>query len=123
MIIGEDYYVRVYSFSATPQQNSTFDICVFSNPTPITTSVDLYTVEELITDILIDSDCDQAFNVTYSTGTNFQSPNGIGYFESNGGSWPFENGLILSSGDVLNAGGPETGVLADGGYDLSLIHI
>ena len=43
--------------------------------------------------------------------------NGIGYFESNGSEWPFENGLIMTSGDVSNAVGPETGVLGDGDYN------
>ena len=80
------------------------------------TNTSSYSVEELVTDVLIDSECNQAFNVTYSTGTNFGSTNGIGYFESNGSSWPFENGLIMTSGDVLNAVGPEVDVLSDGNF-------
>ena len=71
----------------------------------------------MVTDVLIDSECSQAFNVTYSTGSDFGSTNGIGYFEANGSSWPFESGLIMTSGDVINAVGPETGVLGDGTYD------
>ena len=79
----------------------------------ITNTTD-YSVEELVTDVLIDSECNQAFNIEYSTGINFGSSNGIGYFEANGSSWPFENGLIMSSGDVMNVAGPEIGVLSDG---------
>tara|TARA_Y100000991_G_scaffold215047_1_gene204308 strand:- start:1053 stop:3866 length:2814 start_codon:yes stop_codon:yes gene_type:complete len=81
------------------------------------TNTSLYTVAELVTDVLIDSECNQASNITFSTGTNFGSTNGIGYFESNGSEWPFENGLIMTSGDVSNAAGPETGVLGDGDYN------
>ena len=81
------------------------------------TNSTLYSVDELVTEVLIDSECNQAFNITYSTGTDFGSTNGIGYFESNGSSWPFENGLIMTSGDVANAVGPETGVLSDGGFN------
>ena len=81
------------------------------------TNTSLYTVEELVTDVLIDSECNQASNITFSTGSNFGSTNGIGYFESNGSEWPFESGLIMTSGDVSNAVGPETGVLGDGDYN------
>ena len=117
LTVGENYFIRVYSYTANELSNLTFDICVFTVPPPISTSTTLYTVDELVTDVLIDSECNQAFNVTYSTGSNFGSTNGIGYFEANGSSWPFENGLIMTSGDVANAIGPESGVLLDGTYD------
>ena len=55
--------------------------------------------------------------MTYSTGTDFGSTNGIGYFESNGSSWPFENGLIMTSGDIANAVGPESGTISDGDFN------
>ena len=117
LILGSSYFIRVYSFTANELSNLTFDICVFTVPPPISTSTTLYTVDELVTDVLIDSECNQAFNVTSSTGIDFGSTNGIGYFESNGSSWPFENGLIMTSGDVANAIGPESGVLVDGGFE------
>ena len=114
--VGENYFIRVYSYTANELASLTFDICVFTIPPPISTTTTLYSVDELVTDVLIDSECNQAFNVTYSTGSNFGSTNGIGYFEANGSSWPFENGLIMTSGDVANATGPESGVLVDGDY-------
>ena len=116
LTVGDNYFVRVYSFTANELSNLTFDICVFTVPPPISTSTTLYSVEELVTEVLIDSECNQAFNVTSSTGIDFGSTNGIGYFEANGSSWPFENGLIMTSGDVANAAGPESGVLVDGDY-------
>ena len=115
--VGANYFVRVYSYTANELSNLTFDICVFTVPPPIFTSTTLYTIEELVTDVLIDSECNQSFNITSSTGIDFGSTNGIGYFESNGSSWPFENGLIMTSGDVANAVGPESGVISDGDYN------
>ncbi|MDE0967041.1 MAG: choice-of-anchor L domain-containing protein, partial [Flavobacteriaceae bacterium] len=117
LTIGETYSIRVYSNGDTELQNSTFDICIFTVPPAIITDTEIYTITELVTDVLIDSECSQAFNVTYSTGSDFGSTNGIGYFDANGSSWPFESGLIMTSGDVANAVGPETGVLVDGSYD------
>ncbi len=116
LTVGDNYFVRVYSFTANELSNLTFDICVFTVPPPISTSTTLYSVEELVTEVLIDSECNQAFNVSSSTGIDFGTTNGIGYFEANGSSWPFENGLIMTSGDVANAAGPESGVLVDGTY-------
>ena len=116
LTVGDNYFVRVYSFTANELSSLTFDICVFTVPPPISTSTTLFSVEELVTEVLIDSECNQAFNVTSSTGIDFGSTNGIGYFEANGSSWPFENGLIMTSGDVANAAGPESGVLVDGTY-------
>jgi gliding motility-associated-like protein len=117
LVVGNNYLVRVYSFTANELSNLSFDICVFTIPPSISTDTTLYSVEELVTDVLIDSECNQASNITFSTGTNFGSTNGIGYFESNGSSWPFENGLIMTSGDVANAVGPESGVISDGDFN------
>ncbi|MEC8134419.1 MAG: choice-of-anchor L domain-containing protein, partial [Bacteroidota bacterium] len=75
-----------------------------------------YSVEELIEDVLIDSSCAEISNITYSTGTNFGSSNGIGYFAGNSDSFPFTEGVVLSTGDASRAGGPETGTLSDGSY-------
>ncbi|HIE78676.1 MAG TPA: hypothetical protein EYP92_07690, partial [Candidatus Thioglobus sp.] len=116
LTVGNTYTIRVYSYTANQLDYLTFDICVFTVPPPITTSTTEYTVDELITEVLINSQCNQAFNVTYTTGTTFGSTNGIGYFEANGSSWPFESGLIMTSGDVANAPGPEAGVISDGTY-------
>ncbi|OMP31386.1 hypothetical protein BKM32_06580 [Mangrovimonas sp. DI 80] len=75
-----------------------------------------YTVEELVTDVLIDNPCVEVFNVSYSTGTNFNNPNGIGYF-SGGQGFPFSEGILLMSGDVSLAEGPNNKQIASGGYD------
>ena len=114
LTIGETYYVQVFSSGNLPFQNTTFDLCIISLPPPITTNTDQYTVQELVEDVLIDSPCSLVSNITFSTGTDFGSTNGIGYFEQNGSDFPFESGVILTTGDVLNAPGPESGTLSDG---------
>ncbi|MBT8272448.1 MAG: hypothetical protein KJO77_01490, partial [Bacteroidia bacterium] len=100
LTVGNTYTIRVYSWTGTPLQDVNFDICVFTIPPPIYTSTTDFTVEEIIQDILIDSECNQVFNITWSTGTDFGSTNGIGFFDRNGSEWPFESGLIMTSGDV-----------------------
>lgn len=116
LTVGNTYYVRVYSWTGNPLQDVTFDICVYTIPPPITTDDTTYTVDQLVEEVLIDSECSLVSNITYSTGTNFGSTNGIGYFEANGSDFPFESGLVMTSGDVLNAPGPETGTISDGGF-------
>ena len=116
LTVGNTYFVRVYSFTGDPLQDVSFDICLFTVPPPITTNDTTYTIEELVEDVLIDTDCSLVSNITFSTGTNFGSTNGIGYFEANGSSFPFESGLIMTTGDVINAPGPETGTISDGDF-------
>ncbi|WP_052158291.1 choice-of-anchor L domain-containing protein [Lacinutrix jangbogonensis] len=115
LIVGNTYYIRVFTFNNTPFQDVTFDLCVFSIPPPITTNITQYTVTELIEDVLINSPCSSISNITSSTGTDFGSDNGIGYFEANGSGFPFESGIIMTTGNAVNAPGPETGTLSDGG--------
>ncbi|NQX85683.1 MAG: PKD domain-containing protein, partial [Flavobacteriaceae bacterium] len=76
---------------------------------------DDYTVDELIEDILVNSPCASVSNITSSTGSDFGSSNGIGYFTSDGNSFPFASGIVMTTGNAANAEGPETGTLSDGG--------
>ncbi|MBC3846151.1 choice-of-anchor L domain-containing protein, partial [Winogradskyella echinorum] len=76
-----------------------------------------FTPEQLIEDVLVNSPCASVSNIIASTGTNFSAsePNGIGYFSSNGQSFPFEDGLLLTTGDASEARGPNNnGILGDG---------
>ncbi|MGB6269777.1 MAG: choice-of-anchor L domain-containing protein, partial [Olleya sp.] len=80
-----------------------------------------YTVPELVEDVLIDSPCAAVSNINWSTGTNFGQANGIGYFSAAAGTFPFgidefESGIILVSGNALDAAGPETFNQSSGGW-------
>ncbi|WP_055436139.1 choice-of-anchor L domain-containing protein [Lacinutrix algicola] len=116
LIPGNTYYIRVFTFNDTPYQDVTFDLCVYSIPPPITTDVTQYTLTELVEDILVNSPCSTISNVTSSSGSDFGTDTGIGYFEANGSGFPFESGIIMTTGNALNAPGPETGNLSDGGF-------
>ncbi|MEJ6749496.1 MAG: choice-of-anchor L domain-containing protein, partial [Flavobacteriales bacterium] len=82
-------------------------------PTPVAPNVTVdqctYTVEELVTEILINDECSNISNITFSTGTNFNDVNGIGYFSEISDSFEFSEGLILSSGDANLGTGPNSG--------------
>ena len=73
-----------------------------------------YTTEQLVTDILVGTPCANVSNITSSTGTDFGSVNGIGYFTEPTGNFPFSEGVLLTTGNAANAEGPETGTLSDG---------
>jgi gliding motility-associated-like protein len=73
------------------------------------------TTQQLVEDILIDSPCAQVSLFTQSTGTDFGDVNGIAAFDANGSGFPFTSGVVLSSGNVASAPGPNTSLLSEGG--------
>ena len=79
-----------------------------------------FTPEQLIQDVLINSPCATVTNIISSTGIDFSptEPNGIGYFISNGTSFPFADGLLLTSGDASQARGPNNINMSDGGVGI-----
>jgi len=76
---------------------------------------DILTVQQLVEDVLINSTCAEVSNFSSSTGTDFGDVNGIAFFDANESDFPFESGVILSSGDVQNAPGPNLTLHSDGG--------
>ena len=80
----------------------------------ITVDTNTYTVPELVTQVLVNKSCVPISNIRWSTGTNFGSTNGIGYFENTNPLFPLSSGVILSTGNVANAPGPNTTDLNDG---------
>ncbi|WP_264519734.1 choice-of-anchor L domain-containing protein [Flavobacterium sp. N1994] len=81
----------------------------------ITVDTSTYTVPQLVQDVLFapssggSSSCVGTIsNITWSTGTDFGSSNGIGYFTNTNPSFPLTSGVILSSGDVTGTPGPNT---------------
>jgi gliding motility-associated-like protein len=105
---GSTYYVRVYTtWLPDPTDVTSFEICVNTPPPPIAVTQDEYTVEQLVTEVLIGTPCAQVSNVQSSTGTNYGlTDNGIGYFTENGSGFSMESGIVLVSGNAMNAPGP-----------------
>ncbi|MDI9256709.1 choice-of-anchor L domain-containing protein [Flavobacterium sedimenticola] len=114
LTVGQTYYIRVYTWTATAGQTSTFDVCIGTIPPPISTNTNQYTITQLVEDVFLNSTCATVTNVTASTGSNFGSTNGIGYFNQNGSTFPFADGIVLTSGNALSAPGPNTTTLSDG---------
>jgi uncharacterized membrane protein len=80
----------------------------------ITVSTNTYTVPQLVNSVLINSPCVSATNITWKTGTNFASSNGIGYFQNSNPNFPMQAGVILSTGEVTQSAGPNTTMLSNG---------
>ena len=80
----------------------------------ITVSTNTYSVPQLVNTVLINSPCVSAQNITWKTGTNFSSSNGIGFFQNSNPNFPINSGVILSTGDIMHAAGPNTTFLNDG---------
>ncbi|SHG11822.1 gliding motility-associated C-terminal domain-containing protein [Flavobacterium fluvii] len=93
---------------------SFFWIGCFSQAINVDTNT--YTVPQLVTDVLVNKACVPVSNITWRTGnTNgFGSSNGIGYFTNTNPAFPLPSGVILSTGNVANAAGPNTSQLNDG---------
>lgn len=75
-----------------------------------------YTAQNLIQDVLFANACSSASvsNVSVSGGNFASGEKSWGYFNGNGSSFPFEDGIILSTGKIANAPGPNTSLLEDG---------
>ena len=68
---------------------------------------DTYSPQELIENILIDSGCIENIQVTTTVGGNFDDGDkSYGYFNRNNSNFPFEKGLVLSTGKLGNVPGP-----------------
>lgn len=93
-----------------------FKICVFlsvlswptlSQSQNIGVDANTYTPQQLIENILIDSGCIDNVQVTNAVGGNFSDGDkSFGYFSSNGSDFPFEKGLVLSTGKLAHVPGP-----------------
>lgn len=74
-----------------------------------------YTPEYLVNDVLINSPCANVFNVSVSGGNFATGEKSFGYFDATGTTFPFQNGIILSTGKINNAPGPNSYLSDDGG--------
>jgi gliding motility-associated-like protein len=68
-----------------------------------------YTPQQLIEDILIDSNCITNVLVTNVVGGDFNNTDqSYGFFDATGTTFPFQSGLVLSTGRLINTQGPNT---------------
>ncbi|MGZ0016405.1 choice-of-anchor L domain-containing protein [Yeosuana sp. AK3] len=73
-----------------------------------------YTPQQLIEDILINSQCISNVQVTNVVGGNFNGTDqSYGFFDASGSTFPFQSGLVLSTGRLSNVEGPNTSLSDD----------
>ena len=110
-----DVYVRsLCAFNSTTDWSNIVTFTTLPVSPYINANGTQYNPEQLISNVLVSNPCITISNVTSSTGTNFGSVNGIGYFTNTNTTFPLSSGIILSTGDVMNAHGPNTTTIGDG---------
>ena len=74
------------------------------------------TIEQLVEDVLINNSCANVSNISVS-GLNFGSGNSYGYFSAGTSSFPFAEGLVITTGRASSAVGPNSGIISEGPTD------
>lgn len=74
-----------------------------------------YTAQQLVENILINNPCIQVSNVAVSGGNFTTGEKSYGYFNANGTALPFQEGILLTTGKLNNAVGPNSNFADDGG--------
>ncbi len=74
---------------------------------------DTYTAQQLIQNVFASSGCANVSNVVVSGG-NFGAEQSYGYFNQGTSTFPFANGIVLSTGKAVSAIGPNTGNSSEG---------
>ncbi len=68
-----------------------------------------YSPQQLIEDILINSNCISNITVTNVVGGDFSNTDqSYGYFDGSGTTFPLQSGIVLSTGRLQNVDGPNT---------------
>ncbi|WP_432672670.1 choice-of-anchor L domain-containing protein [Flavobacterium sp. SM2513] len=113
LVIGQTYKIRFWTSSSTPS-NTAYKLIITNQDEPLVANTTQFTPQELVSDILINDPCISVSNITSSTGTNFGSVNGIGYFTNDNPLFPISSGIVLSTGNAANAGGPNPSTSSEG---------
>ena len=74
---------------------------------------DSYTAQQLVEDVLINSSCASVSNISV-TGFNFGDGKSYGRFSGATTTFPFQDGIILSTGKAISAKGPNSNTLSEG---------
>ncbi|PHR72901.1 MAG: hypothetical protein COA67_04145 [Lutibacter sp.] len=86
-------------------------LCISQN---IQVDSQTYTPQQLVEDVLIDSDCIGNVTVTNVVGGDFNNTDqSYGFFDATGTTFPFQSGIVLSTGRLQNTEGPNTSLSDD----------
>jgi gliding motility-associated-like protein len=113
--LGNTYWIRVYSFTNEPFQNTTFDVCVNTFDTIIVNSINdpetFLTAEELVQQVFVEQGGCGSVDITFTnlqenpTGATDIAQRSWGYFKRGTTAFELEDGIILSSGFAESAEG------------------
>ncbi|TDS58227.1 choice-of-anchor J domain-containing protein, partial [Myroides indicus] len=109
LIPGQKYYLRIGGSSPT---QLLFNLCLTSYDggyLEVSPSGEKYSVEELINDVLINSNCDLVSNVRYQAGDGTNGMNTLAYFNRGDSDFPFEEGIVLATHGSEYIAGPYRG--------------
>lgn len=77
-------------------------------------SSNLFTDQQLVEDVLFSTNCIESINVTNTVSGGFDDGDlSYGFFEANNSSFPFSNGIVLSTGRLSNVAGPNNNLSDD----------
>jgi len=89
-------------------------LSLFSYSQNISVDSQTYTPQQLIEDILIDSDCIENVVITNVSGGDFNGTDqSYGFFDATGTAFPFQNGIVMSTGRLANVPGPNNNLSDD----------
>jgi len=108
LTVGQTYYLRVYNLYYPTVTNVAYTICISTPATPITVSETLYTPQELVTTVLANGSPATIANVVTSSAIDFTTYNSLGYFNKAESTFGLTSGIILSTGTISLAPGPNT---------------
>lgn len=124
-IIGQTYYIRVYSFTAVAFQEVTFDVCINEFDTIIVNSINdpetTLSPEELVEQVFVEQGGCGSVDITITevkenpAGITNISQRSWGYFRQGTTDFPLEDGIILSSGFANTAEAPNNASGTSGG--------
>ena len=77
---------------------------------------DTYTAQQLV-EALVGNSCASVSNVAVSGWDNAPNGNSYGFFTNGSSGFPFQNGIVLSTGYAASATGPNTTLLSEGTTD------
>lgn len=72
------------------------------------------TQQDLVENVLINSPCANVSNISFSGGNFASGEKSFGYFDATGTTFPFEKGIVLTTGRINDTPGPNA-YISDGG--------
>jgi gliding motility-associated-like protein len=75
---------------------------------------DTYTAQQLVQNIFSAGGCATVNNIMASGGNFGTAEQSFGYFDNGTSSFPFANGIVLSTGKATSATGPNSSILSEG---------